>query len=90
MTMNDAATAGGENVCLNCLDNAGISHNGAYKVLSVMGRDGAFHEQLEPCSCSCHGQARTAADFDGVRLYDGAGAVIVERATPAEGGLADG
>ena len=54
MTLNDAATAGGEAVCLNCLDGAGISHNGSYKVLSVMGRDGEFHEQLEPCRCDCH------------------------------------
>jgi hypothetical protein len=54
MTINDAATAGGDNVCLNCLDGAGISHNGSYKVLSAMGRDGQFHEQLEPCSCECH------------------------------------
>jgi hypothetical protein len=54
MTLNDAATAGGEDVCLNCLDGAGISHNGSYKVLSVMALDGMFYEQLEPCSCECH------------------------------------
>ena len=62
MTLNDAATAGGENVCLSCLDNAGISHNGSYKVLSVMGRDGEFHEQLEPCSCDCHRAALREGD----------------------------
>jgi hypothetical protein len=52
--MNDAATAGGEGVCLSCLDGAGIAHNGNYVVLSAMGEDGEFHEQLEPCRCKCH------------------------------------
>jgi hypothetical protein len=56
MTLNDAATAGGENVCLSCLDNAGINHSGSYKVLSTMGRDGEFHDEFVPCACDCHPQ----------------------------------
>jgi hypothetical protein len=41
-------------ICLLCLDGAGLAHNGAYTILSTMGRDGEFHEQLEPCGCACH------------------------------------
>lgn len=64
MTMNDAATAGGEGVCLSCLDGAGIAHNGSYRVLSAMGLDGEFHEQLEPCGCECHGATHGVDRFD--------------------------